>query len=368
MLSIDWIHQWPIVVLAIAGMFLIALSLEIRYLSAKRGNILVFLVGIVGGLALGLAGGLYFVPATPDWFENAAEWYTVERGEVVLADVRFGDVEPADVTYMSVKLHSRTPGAAAGVIRWVIDDGTMVKKGDRLVEFDDSEWQKELKEKPTTPERRKYLEEQIANCKIFAPRDGLAIYYIERRHMGPGPVTWVPEAGEQVKEGQKLLTIFDPAKMLVQTHFPESQIGRIRLGHPARIRIAALGDRIVFGRVSVISKKGEWTAPDSGRKMFPVWVTLTDPEAGLLPEMGAKVDIDLERRDHVLRVPPQMVLHGDGKFFCYVKSGHRIRNREVTVGLRTPQFVEISTGLEEGEQVLADATWQLLLVPSNERQ
>lgn len=351
--SIDWTSQGLVLTLAIAGVFLIVLSLVIQYLSARRGNLLVHAIGIASGLVLGAVGALYFLPPTPDCFANATDWYTVERGAIELNAVESGEVEPAFITHVLCNLHARTPGQAAGVIRWVIDEGKMVKKGDLLVELDDSEWRKELKEQTQTmtPARRKFLEFQIANCRIFAPSDGLAIHYIESRHMGPGVPSAVDE-GELVKEGQRLLSLFDPSKMEVQTHVSDSQISRVRLGQAARVHVDRFPDRTLEGQVSHIANMPTRANPGSKGTYYAVWVKLSDPVAGLQPGMTAKVGLELVERRNVLRVPRQALMRRDNTNICFVKSGSRIVICTVDIGASDSQFVEIFTGLKEGEQVL----------------
>jgi RND family efflux transporter MFP subunit len=200
----------------------------------------------------------------------------------------------------------------------------------------------------------KDLETEIANCKMYAPRDGQVFYYV------PSQVGFAAEepslaVGGSVREGQKLLYIPDLSKMQVNAHVHESQIGRVRQGQAARVRCDAFPDRTLRGQVSRIAHSPRELGLFADEKVYPVTVKLTEQLAGLLPGMSAEVRIELERRDNVLHVPVQALLRREDKIICFVKSDAEIQERPVKVGLRDPLFAEITAGLQEGEQVLRDA-------------
>jgi RND family efflux transporter MFP subunit len=69
----------------------------------------------------------------------------VQRGDVKPAVVERGQVEPAHAADLVGRVRGRGPTKAASTIKWVIDDGAFVKKGDRLLELDDPAVLEELK-------------------------------------------------------------------------------------------------------------------------------------------------------------------------------------------------------------------------------
>jgi multidrug efflux pump subunit AcrA (membrane-fusion protein) len=68
--------------------------------------------------------------------------------------------------------------------------------------------------------------------------------------------------------------------------------------------------------------------------------------------MTAHVEIALNRRDHILAVPAEAVTTEDGREICYVAHDDGLERREVKLGEGTRDFLEISEGLREGEQVV----------------
>src|SRR5262249_30751913 len=69
----------------------------------------------------------------------------VTRADLDVALVERGSLDAADATDIVCRLQARAGGSASSTIRWVVDDGQFVKKGDRLIEFDDSALREQFK-------------------------------------------------------------------------------------------------------------------------------------------------------------------------------------------------------------------------------
>src|SRR5262249_40180233 len=71
----------------------------------------------------------------------------------------------------------------------------------------------------------KEVEEEITKCKIYAPQDGMVVYYIpEQTRGGGGSQQSIVAQGEPVREGQKLMQIPDLTQMLVNTKVHEALV------------------------------------------------------------------------------------------------------------------------------------------------
>jgi multidrug efflux pump subunit AcrA (membrane-fusion protein) len=103
----------------------------------------------------GVAGWYFLVrpnAARPDLLTHKI---TKERFRVTITDR--GSLEPADNTYLPCKVKAKTPGQASTSIRWVIDNGSPVKKDERILELDDSA----LQDQQTTQEIEVYKAEEL---------------------------------------------------------------------------------------------------------------------------------------------------------------------------------------------------------------
>jgi HlyD family secretion protein len=96
-----------------------------------------------------------------------------------------------------------------------------------------------------------------------------------------------------------------------------------------------------------------WMNPDM--KVYLTTVTLTGTNDWLRPGMSAKVEILVKRLDDVLYVPIQAVSPLEGKHVCQL-AGLKASRREVEIGDFNDEFIEIKSGLTEGERVLLRPT------------
>ncbi len=220
-------------------------------------------------------------------------------------------------------------------------------------------------------DKLKDLEEDITNCTILAPSEGMVVYYMsEESRRGFSQQQSMVAVGESVRENQKLMRIPDLRHMQVQVKIHESLVPRLRAdqvrkntrgedeilnpGQPGLVRVAAI-DRPLRGHVksvSPVSSIGDWMATDV--KTYPTVVTVDESGEGLKPGMNAEVTILLDERTNVLRLPVHAVLEVAGERFCYVKTANGVAKRILKTGLNNNRFIEILEGsdLKEGELVV----------------
>jgi RND family efflux transporter MFP subunit len=202
----------------------------------------------------------------------------------------------------------------------------------------------------TDTARLRELETNLADCVLTAPRDGVVFYAVPE---SPRLTESTLAKGESVRDGQKLLRVSDLKRMAVKARVNESQVARIRLGQAATVRVDALPDRALAGRVTQLAgaaSESDWLAPDV--KVYPALITLSDEQPGLKPGMSAEVRIVAAQRTAVLHVPVQAVLGPGPKRLCFVKKGNEVQEREVVTGLANDFVVEVKEGLQEGDLVL----------------
>src|SRR5262249_43660102 len=77
-------------------------------------------------------------------------------------------------------------------------------------------------------EKLKEIEEQIQECKITAPQDGMVVYYIPENSRWSQSERGLIQQGASVQEGQKMMRIPDLGRMQVSTRVHEAMVSRIR--------------------------------------------------------------------------------------------------------------------------------------------
>ncbi len=204
--------------------------------------------------------------------------------------------------------------------------------------------------------QRKELYKQQDKCTITATRPGLVVY-------GGGGDEDYYGGGEQVREGasvrerQAIITIPDMTKMSVRVKIHESYIKKIRKGEKARITVDAFPDTLLDGEVTQVGvlpdSRNRWMNPDM--KVYLTTITINGTNDWLKPGMSAKVEIFANCLSNVVYVPVQAVSPSEGKQVCYVANGGKPECRAVEIGDFNDEFIEVKSGLKEGERVLLQA-------------
>ena len=197
-------------------------------------------------------------------------------------------------------------------------------------------------------ERLAYLRQQIENCTIRAPHDGFLIYANEDMRQVR------IEPGLSVRQKQRLFFLPDLSKMEVNAMIHETVVDEVRPGMFVTVRIEALDGREFYGHVVSVAPLPTDASWFSNVKYFVSKVKLDSIPLGLKPGMTAEVAIQTTRKTDVLAVPTEAVTSEDGHDVCYVALDDRLERREVRLGQATPNMLEITEGLDEGEEVVTD--------------
>ena len=146
-----------------------------------------------------------------------------------------------------------------------------------------------------------------------------------------------------------VIDVIDTASIYVAAPMDEVDSARLREGLPARVAVDSRPGERFPGRVVRV---GAYVLDvEEQNRTLEIEVELDDPAvaASLLPGTSADVEVVLDVRDDVLRIPTGALLSG-GKVL--VARNGRLALREVEVGLRNWDASEVRTGLEEGDAVV----------------
>ncbi|MHC4494752.1 MAG: efflux RND transporter periplasmic adaptor subunit [Planctomycetota bacterium] len=194
------------------------------------------------------------------------------------------------------------------------------------------------------------LEKQIVACMIRAPAVGQVVYWSSTQRWSRVKI----EQGAEVPEGYKIITIPDASEMKVEVKIHETWIDRIEPNQPAEITVEAFPDKSFTGKVlkkAPLADTEDWLNPDL--KVYSTDVGIDGTHDALKTGMTGKVTVIIDKLQDVLYVPIQCVVTVEDKKICHV-AGSPAQKREVETGLFNDNFVEIKSGLAEGEKVLLD--------------
>ncbi|MBN1392018.1 MAG: efflux RND transporter periplasmic adaptor subunit [Sedimentisphaerales bacterium] len=201
-------------------------------------------------------------------------------------------------------------------------------------------------------ERLEKCRKQLAACTIKAPVPGQVVY--SSSMMGSWQRRNNPiEVGAEIRERQKIISIPDTSEMKVEIKIHETWVDKVQPGQQAKITVAAFPDKTFTGKVlkkAPLADPEEWLNPDL--KVYSTDVSIEGTHEFLKTGMSAKVEIIIDELKNVISVPLQTVVNRNGKKVCFVLSSKEPEQREVETGLFNDNFVEIKSGLSEGEEVL----------------
>jgi len=161
--------------------------------------------------------------------------------------------------------------------------------------------------------------------------------------------------GEVVDGASDLFTIADISRVYVEAQLYETDLGRVRLGQPATITVAAYSDEHFVGRVSAI---GDVVDPHT--RTIAVRCEVDNSRRLLKLDMLASVDLPTASVARVLTVPADAVQTLGGQQVVFVKTdATHFTVRPVEVGQRTASTAEIVKGLAAGENVVTANAFQV---------
>lgn len=153
------------------------------------------------------------------------------------------------------------------------------------------------------------------------------------------------------QEGTVLATMAAMDNLIFRGTVDEIDVGRLREGMPASIKIGALPEASVDGEVHSISLKAR---NEDNATVFPIEIRLTAVHgAELRAGYSANADVIIERRDDVLVIPERLIeLRGDTAVVRVLDAGDVSREKTIRTGLSDAVTIEVVEGLEEGERVV----------------
>src|SRR5262249_47897107 len=146
----------------------------------------------------------------------------------------------------------------------------------------------------------------------------------------------------------------DTSKMKVTIKVHESHVGLVQVGQPAFVKLDSIPDQRFEGVVQKVA-----LLPDSqsrfgnpNLKVYNTEVVITDPLPGVKPGVSAQAEIVITNISESISVPLQAVTTLKGRQVVYLEQGNKSTPVPIQVGMFNTKFIEITSGLKEGNRVL----------------
>ncbi len=204
-------------------------------------------------------------------------------------------------------------------------------------------------------------ESDASETNILAPMDGTVV---------GEPKTVGTMAVATSDNPTVIMRIADLSTKKIMAKVDETDIGSVKVGQSATFTVDAYTDKTFTARVTKISQTdtaNTWdtstssssASASSSAAVIYYYVTLEvdDPENLLLPAMTARVEINTADKPDALVVPiSTLKTDANGSYVIVRNPDGSQENRYVQTGIYSDDYVEILSGLSEGEEVVSTYT------------
>lgn len=174
----------------------------------------------------------------------------------------------------------------------------------------------------------------LKNITLYSPISG----YVMMRNAFPK---------QRITPETELYTVADLSKVWIMADVFENESSMIRVGMPVRVSLSYAGGRKLQGRVDYIQPQ-----VDMATRTLKVRIEADNPEMVLKPEMFVDVEFQVGMPTRVT-VPSEAVLNSGLKKTVFVDRGNGyLEPRQVEIGERTGNRVEITKGVRAGERLV----------------
>ena len=159
--------------------------------------------------------------------------------------------------------------------------------------------------------------------------------------------------GMRFMPGEALYQVSDLSAVWVVADVAEQDIGLVKNGSKASIKINAYPDKTFEGKVSYV-----YPTLKAETRSVQVRVELANPGLLLKPSMFAQVELPVSARGQVLTAPVSAVIDSGTRQIVLVQlAAGRFEPRAVKLGERSDDYVVVREGLKEGELVVTAANF-----------
>ncbi len=153
--------------------------------------------------------------------------------------------------------------------------------------------------------------------------------------------------GNTISEGDALFKVTSLDPLVAYLHVPEREYRHIDPGQPVGIEIDALADETIVAAVSRVSPVVD---PQTGT--FKITVEIADRERRIKPGMFGRISVIYDVHENALQIPRSAIIEDRDTASVFVVDGDRAIRKTVSTGYSNRGMVEITSGLQDGDQVV----------------
>jgi RND family efflux transporter MFP subunit len=194
-------------------------------------------------------------------------------------------------------------------------------------------------------------ERQKATLRLLAPGDG--VFSIMRNWQAGGFENARPfQEGDRAWSGAQIAELPEVSTLFASARADEIERGRLDVGQTVSVRVEAVPDRELRGKIESISvlAKADFTSWPPPRT-FDLRVGLDGLDARLRPGMTASLRVVVGVLKQVRLVPARAVFASNGEDVAWVVGRHGVERHVIHIARRNAEVVAVSDGLSAGDRV-----------------
>ena len=268
-----------------------------------------------------------------------------------------------------VEIKSETDGTVEKIL---FDEGQPVKMGDPLFQLDESKFAAALSEAEANFKLSRLNYERIQQLfgdKLVSQQESeqaSAVFQANQASLDLKKRQWrdtriaapfagivgarVVSPGQVISRNTTLTWLVDVDPVKVEIPVPERFLGQLRIGQALELTVAAFPGESFKGQIYFIAPQ-----LDPATRTAQIKARIANPAHRLKPGMFANLDLTLRLKEQAVVIPESSILSsGDRTIVYVVAADDTAQIRPVKLGIRLAGTVEILSGLQAGERVVAE--------------
>ena len=169
--------------------------------------------------------------------------------------------------------------------------------------------------------------------------------------------------GEYIAAEKAVFTVLDATMVFIEAHVPEASVKRLGTTKAASYEVPGetgqfiplTGDgagRLVFVGIQV----------EAATRTVPLIYEAKNPEHRLRVGQSVNLFVETARAEDTLAIPSAAVVEEDGRPIAFVQAGgETFQKRDLTLGIRDGNWVQVLSGITEGERVVTKGAYAVRL-------
>lgn len=166
--------------------------------------------------------------------------------------------------------------------------------------------------------------------------------------------------GSYMKEGEPIIHIVNPKKLWINVNIPQSDINKVT--KPLGVELTLNDSSLSFDTEKDTKFLYFNDTVDSKTRCASLLFEIDNPPSSLKAGAGHAVKVYSGKTVRALAIPKSSIVNDNGQYVVYVQvGGESFERRNIQTGMSTGDYIEVISGVSEGEHVVFKGAYQVLL-------